>query len=287
MFGLLNVNKPLGVTSRDVVNQVQRLIRPIKVGHAGTLDPIASGILVLTLGPATRLTEYIQRMPKTYVAEFQFGRSSDTDDSDGVVTEHPDLARPTLEQIRSTLGDFVGEIQQRPPSYSAIKVKGRRAYQLARAGQVVALDARTVRVDEIELLSYDDPILQLRIVCGAGTYIRSLGRDLAHQLGTRAIMTSLERTAIGPFTLSTAVPASELDLSRVVEALRPPADAVVSLRHLTVDEVDQQHLRHGRTIQCPGVCSAELAAFSTAGSLVAILTRQPDGSYHPGKNFAT
>src|SRR5687768_4447654 len=130
MHGLLNLNKPAGVTSRDVVNQIQRLVRPAKVGHAGTLDPLATGVLVVCIGNATRLIEYVQRMPKSYRAAFILGRSSDTDDIEGNVLEVADAPQPSIETLTSVLPRFIGEISQRPPAFSAIKVQGRRAYDL-------------------------------------------------------------------------------------------------------------------------------------------------------------
>ena len=199
MFGFLNLNKPAGVTSRDVVNQVQRLVRPEKVGHAGTLDPLATGVLVVCVGRATRLTEYVQRMPKHYSATFLFGRQSDTEDIDGQVIELADPPQPKRDQIEATLPKFLGEIQQVPPAYSALKVEGRRAYDLARRGEDVQLAARPVVIYELRIVAYEYPELRLDIVCGSGTYVRSLGRNIARTVGTQAVMSALVRTAIGNF----------------------------------------------------------------------------------------
>src|ERR1700675_4796880 len=144
LFGLLNVNKPSGVTSRRVVDQVKRLVKPAKVGHAGTLDPLASGVLVIGIGQATRLVEYVQQMPKRYRATFLLGRSSDTEDSDGVVTTLPNAPQPSRAGIERALAGMTGEIEQRPPNYSALKISGRRAYALARAGETVDLSSRKI-----------------------------------------------------------------------------------------------------------------------------------------------
>src|SRR5436309_1327485 len=150
MFGLLNVEKPAGLTSRDVVNRVQRLVRPHKVGHAGTLDPLATGVLVLAVGPATRLVEYIQQMPKMYQSAFLLGRTSDTEDIEGNVTELSEPPIPNRKEIVSAISSFVGTIEQRPPAYSALKVAGRPAYKLARRGEEPQLAPRPVVVHSIE-----------------------------------------------------------------------------------------------------------------------------------------
>src|SRR4051794_35109294 len=157
MFGLLNIDKPAGLTSRDVVNVVQRLVRPHKVGHAGTLDPLATGVLVVAIGPATRLVEYIQRMAKSYRAVFLLGRTSDTEDIEGKVAELPQAPVPNIEQIESATPRFVGMIDQRPPVYSALKVGGRRAYELARRGETIELAPRRVEVHSIDIVRYAYP----------------------------------------------------------------------------------------------------------------------------------
>src|SRR4051794_5854504 len=159
MFGLLNIDKPAGLTSRDVVNVVQRLVRPHKVGHAGTLDPLATGVLIVALGPATRLVEYVQRMAKTYQATFLLGRTSDTEDVEGTVMELDRAPIPNAHEIDAALPAFVGTIQQTPPAYSALKVAGRRAYQMARRGEAVELAARPVEIHGIEVIRYDYPEL--------------------------------------------------------------------------------------------------------------------------------
>ena len=202
MFGLLNVHKPAGITSRDVVNRIQRVVRPVKVGHAGTLDPLATGVLVICLGSATRLIEYVQRMPKHYRGTFLLGRKSDTEDIEGEIEVLDAAPQPSIDEIHAALPQFVGTIRQRPPAYSALKVGGKRAYQLARAGQEVQLAARPIEVYSLSLQHYEYPEIVLDIQCGSGTYVRSLGRDLADGLGTGAVMSALERTAIGDFDLS-------------------------------------------------------------------------------------
>src|SRR5438034_4937061 len=157
MFGLLNVDKPAGWTSRDVVNRVQQLVRPHKVGHAGTLDPLATGVLVIALGPATRLIEYVQRMPKSYQGSFLLGRTSDTEDTQGTVVELPTASIPAKEDILAAIPKFVGTIEQRPPAYSALKIAGQPAYKLARRGESVELVPRRVEIYSIEFVRYEYP----------------------------------------------------------------------------------------------------------------------------------
>ncbi len=226
LCGLINANKPSGVTSRRIVDRVARLAGPAKVGHAGTLDPLASGVLVIGIGQATRLVEYVQRMPKTYRAEFLLGRTSTTEDVEGEITLLDDAPRPTLDELARAAGSLVGTIEQRPPAFSALKVEGRRAYALARAGQSVELAPRSVRIDRLEVTGYEYPTLSLEIECGSGTYVRSLGRDLAQRVGTGAVMSALVRTAIGPFEIASAVDVDTLTRETLAAAVLPAVLAV-------------------------------------------------------------
>ena len=278
MFGVLNVNKPAGITSRDAVNRLQRVVRPAKVGHAGTLDPLASGVLIVCVGPATRLIEYVQRMPKCYRGTFLLGRVSDTEDVDGDVRELPNPPLPTEAEIASRLPQFIGKIMQRPPDYSAVKVAGRRAYKLARAGRAVELASRPVRVDELTIVDYSYPELTLDVCCGSGTYIRSLGRDLAASLNTGAVMASLTRTAIGPYALANGMDIAVVDQAGVQEQLLPAATAVAQLPRLSLSPAEIEEVSHGRLIDRTIASGAsEIAAVSTTGDLIAILTpRGPD-----------
>jgi tRNA pseudouridine55 synthase len=287
-FGLLNLNKPAGVTSRDVVNRVARLVKPAKVGHAGTLDPLASGVLVIGIGQATRLVEYVQRMPKRYRATFLLGRTSTTEDVEGQVTMLEGAPVPSTEQLERVAATLVGSIMQRPPAYSALKVAGRRAYALARAGQEVELAPREVQVYRIEIVSYEYPVFCLDVECGSGTYIRSLGRDLAERVGTGAVMSALVRTAIGPFTLEAAIDPSELASDAIESRLLPAVLAVrehLSERTVSADEIAR--LDHGLAIPDGGATADECAAVDASGRLMAILVRRPDGLLAPAKFFPT
>jgi tRNA pseudouridine55 synthase len=201
MNGLLVIDKPGGMTSRDVVNRVQKWFpRKTKIGHTGTLDPLATGVLVVCVGAATRLADFVQAMGKTYRSRFLLGATSDSDDADGRVTLTPASIPPTREQIDAVLAGFIGDIEQVPPAVSALKVEGRRAHDLARKGEDVKLAARTVRIDAIRVLGYEWPHLDVEIDCGKGTYIRSIARDLGARLGCGGLVQMLRRTRIGPFT---------------------------------------------------------------------------------------
>ena len=249
--GVLNVNKPSGVTSRDVVNVVQRRLRPAKVGHAGTLDPLACGVLVVCVGQATRLIRLVQQLPKVYLGEFQLGAMSDTDDSEGEVRKI-DAPLPTREQIATCLPNFVGDVMQQPPAYSAIRVQGKRAYDLARDGEDVQLQPRPVRIDSLEMVDWAPPKLTLHIVCGSGVYIRSIGRDLGQQLGCGAIMTGLERSAIGSLERSGGVALERLESAdspeELAQFLLPVRAAADHLPTLVFDESRLTSLGHGQKV---------------------------------------
>ena len=268
--GLLNLHKPIGVTSRNIVNQVARELRKIKVGHAGTLDPIASGVLIVCVGSATRLIEYVQRMKKTYRATIRLGATSDTLDADGTIVESSDLPVPTSAQVRDALSTQVGTILQMPPQFSALKVQGVRAYELARAGREADLAPRTVTIYRIDLLSYECPFLAIEVECGGGTYIRSIARDLGDALGCGGLISSLTRTAIGPFTLTDAIDPNELSHEAIRSALLPSALAVPNLPSAEITQDDVGDIAQGRDIPFTGQDLEEIALFGTHSELVAI-----------------
>lgn len=231
--GLLVVDKPLGRTSMDVCRWVRSRLRRggapkrIKVGHGGTLDPLATGVVVVLIGKATPLCDAIMRGQKEYDATVDLSRTSTTDDLEGEPTEVPVEHPPTREQLAAACAAFVGEIMQTPPIYSAMKVNGQRAYALARKGQTPRLEPRPVRIDSIEPTDYDWPIVSMHITCGKGTYIRSLARDLGGSLGAGGMLTALRRTRVGRFTLADAIALDDLPDPMLQEHLRPvPADLV-------------------------------------------------------------
>jgi tRNA pseudouridine55 synthase len=206
MNGLLVIDKPVGMTSRDAVNRVQRWFpRRTKIGHTGTLDPLATGVLVVCVGAATRLADYVQAMGKSYTSRFRLGATSTTDDADGEVTETHGAVPVSREAIDAALARFVGVIEQTPPAFSAMKVDGRRAHALARSGAEVRLSARPVRIDAIRVTGYEWPWLDVEVDCGKGTYIRSIARDLGAALGVAGMVQTLRRTRVGPFTAEQGV----------------------------------------------------------------------------------
>ncbi len=286
MFGLLNIDKPFDVTSRDVVNEVQRLVRPHKVGHAGTLDPLATGVLVIGVGQATRLIEYVQQLPKRYCGTFLLGRRSDTEDTEGQVVPVESAPQPTRTEIEQQLPRFVGDIMQRPPAFSALKVKGQRAYALARRGQAVELEPRRVTVHRLEITEYTYPVLTVEVTCGSGTYIRSLGRDLGDALGTGAVMSALQRTAIGDFTLDQACSLRQLTRESIDAWMLPPRRAVEHLPCLEVSDEQVMELSQGRCIAGSLPAAAPLAAaVDRGGHLVALLSATPQGALKPHRYF--
>jgi tRNA pseudouridine55 synthase len=294
LFGVLNVNKPVGPTSRDVVDRVSRLVQPSKVGHAGTLDPLASGVLVICVGQATRLTRYVQQMPKTYRAAYLLGQRSETDDVEGELVPVSGAIEPPRETLDQVLTRFIGDIQQRPPTHSAIKLAGRRAYKLTRRGIEIELQPRAVTIHSILVRRYRYPQLELDVECGSGTYIRALGRDIGEALGTGAVMTALDRTAIGEFHVDDAVSPDDLTADTLARHLQPALVAVGNLPRIALSEAQVIEARDGRPILTswlrnggPALVSgaSDLAAADAAGRLVAILYEKRPGELWPRMNF--
>jgi tRNA pseudouridine55 synthase len=291
-FGILIVNKPAGCSSRHVVDRIERLVRPAKAGHAGTLDPLATGVLVVCVGQATRLISYVQQMRKLYTATFLLGRRSETDDLEGEVTEIVGAIVPSRATLDAMLPQFLGDIEQVPPAYSAVKVGGRRSYKLARAGKSVELAPRTVTIHRLAIRRYEYPVLELDIDCGSGTYVRSLGRDLAVALGTSAVMSALERTAIGGFHVEDALPLDDATADALTQHLQPALTVVASLPRVSLNDLQLVELRHGRPIvrnasadPLSGGDAPEYAAINAAGELVAIVREKRAGELWPESNF--
>jgi tRNA pseudouridine55 synthase len=269
--GFLVLDKPAGITSRDAVNRVQAwLTKRTHVGHAGTLDPLATGVLVIAIGQATRLVEYVQDMPKTYVSTFLLGARSDTDDADGTITQLKGVAPIELSRIEAVLPQFIGEILQAPPAYSAVKIDGKRAHDLARCGEEVAPRARCVRIDSIQIVHFDWPRLTVEVHCGKGTYIRSIARDLGQALGCGGLVETLRRTRIGQFHVEDAV---TLDDQAAPKKLRPMSDAVIELPRVDVTAAEAAQLRQGQAIA--GTASGQAAVFCD-GELIAIVLGDAD-----------
>jgi len=263
-------------------------VRPAKVGHAGTLDPLATGVLVVCVGNSTRLIEYVQRMPKRYRGTFLLDRSSPTEDVEGEVEvlDAANASSLTHEQIATAARRFVGQIEQRPPAYSAKKVAGRRAYKLAREGRAVELKPQPVTVHRLDVLRWEYPQLELDIQCGSGTYVRSLGRDLAQSLGTSAVMSVLRRTAIGAFTVDGALDGETLTAENLADHLLPPLRAVATLPRVTLSRDQVAGIRNGKWLALPDIPAnaKELAAVDATGHLIAVLVPRRGGRWGAAKN---
>lgn len=225
MDGIINLDKPPGISSARAVAAAKRLLpRGTKIGHAGTLDPFATGVLLLLVGKATKSCERLMDQPKQYEVTVKFGATTETDDPDSPEITVPDAKPVPLAHARSAIQPFVGDILQRPPAYSAMKVGGRRSYDLARGGNLVRHEPRPVRVYGIEIINFDWPLLRLRIDCGRGTYVRSIARDLGEVLRVGGYLTELRRTRVGPFYLRDATPLDVLVAegpAGVLHRLRP------------------------------------------------------------------
>ena len=289
MFGLLNIDKPAGMTSRDVVNRVQRLVKPVKVGHAGTLDPLATGVLLVCLGPATRLVSHLHRFSKTYVAEFLLGCTSATDDTEGELQSLDKAPVLTAAQIEAALPQFRGRTTQIPPAHSAVKIQGRPAYKRARRGEQVDIKPREVDIHRLELVAFATDRMTLEIECSSGTYIRSLGRDLGRTLQSGAVMSALRRTRIGPFDVESAVSYSDLTQDRLGELILPARLAVQDCPAYVVDDDDVQRLRNGRCIvqRDPVVSDAAVALVDRNGELIALAEGVPPAGFAPKLVFVS
>lgn len=290
--GILNVNKPCGPTSFNIVAAIRRLSGEKRVGHAGTLDPAASGILPICLGQATRLTEYIHLLSKEYIAGITLGITTDTLDAQGTVIACSDVQGITAEHVREALKPFLGAIMQVPPAYSAVKVRGRQSYKLARAGISEPLQPRRVIIDTLEILSFDLPYFKLRVQCSSGTYIRSLAHDLGTTLGCGACLQDLVRTAYGPYNLKNALTPEvikEATMTGDLGGLLYPVDHPL----LDWDKVDLNGdlslaVDTGNDIKLEACNSGEypLRGYNADGKFMAILKFNIEsGLWHPAKVF--
>ncbi len=291
--GILNVDKPAGMTSHDVVDRVRQMTGQRRVGHAGTLDPSATGVLVVCLGQATRVAEYLMA-DKVYLAQMCLGVSTDTHDAEGEVTATAEVD-VREEEVREALASFVGPIQQVPPMYSALKREGTPLYKLARRGITVEREPRPVEIHDIELLAWTPPLLIIRVECSPGTYVRALARDLGQKLGCGAHLHSLTRLASGHFTLEKAVSLEALAQGNWREFIHPLDEALLDFEPVVVDAQAEQRIRHGQQVEAPplpppiagGEWRHELRrAYSQKGELIAILRHDPQtGLWQPHKVF--
>jgi tRNA pseudouridine55 synthase len=286
LHGFLNIDKPLHITSHDVVARIRRAAGQRRVGHGGTLDPAATGVLPIGLGEATRLLEYLVDGRKRYEADVRLGATTTTDDAEGeIVAEHP---IPVLDEstLRDALQTFVGTIRQVPPMYSAIQIGGERLYDLARKGTTIDVPARMVAIDRIDLLSWTSPDLAIAVECGKGTYIRALARDVGARLGCGAHLRSLRRTAVGPLDVSKAIPLDALiaDRELLEHSLLPPEAGIAQLKGVELDAATAQLVRNGLSISLP-LAEGGVVRAHADGKLVALL-RYDGAVWRPFKVFA-
>lgn len=290
MEGFLNLYKPSGPTSHDLVMRIRRALRGPRVGHGGTLDPLAEGVLPIGIGRATRLLPFFQEADKAYRAEIVLGTSTTTYDAEGEITaQHPvpPLERHTLEQVLTT---FEGTIEQVPPPFSAVRQGGRRLYERARRGEVVTLQPRRVQIYRLRLLAWEPPRLTVEIQCGSGTYVRSLAHDLGERLGCGAYLAALIRLRVGPMTVDEAVSAEQLEAliarGALVEVLLPIDLPVRHWPAVVLHESAVRALLDGRALELPADAVPSHAQHARAcqsnGTLVALLRRDTGGRrWHP------
>jgi tRNA pseudouridine55 synthase len=256
VHGWLIIDKPLGMSSARAVARARAIMEAAKAGHAGTLDPLATGVLPIALGEATKTVSWVMDGSKSYRFTVGWGEARTTDDMEGSVTDTSDI-RPTPVEIREILSEFTGKIQQTPPIYSAIKVDGRRSYDLARSDEAVALKTRIVTIDRLELLETPDPDHALfEVHCGKGTYVRSLGRDMAVRLGTVGHIQAIRRLSSGPFVESDAISLDKLEALRHIapqqDYLLPVETALDDIPALAMTTTQADHLKHGRSVRVRG-----------------------------------
>lgn len=273
--GVLVIDKPIGLTSHDVVQIIRRGTGIRRAGHTGTLDPRASGVLVVLVGPAVRLSEYVSAADKRYQATIRLGSSTDTYDSEGEVTETAPLNGINEDFFHEILNSFIGEIEQIPPPFSAVKIKGRKAYEMARKGEEVDLEPRKIQVYSLDVLEWAPPEVVVDVYCSSGTYVRSLANDLGKALGTGAHLIGLRRTKSGRFTLRDAVPLRRLkeafDAGDWYRYLIPAADALGDWPMIELDADQVELVRHGHRIEAEPGSKGWIRGISQQGDLVALL----------------
>ena len=269
MFGFVNINKPKGMTSHDVVANVRRLTGIRQIGHTGTLDPFAEGVLPICIGRATRLIEYLED-DKAYLATVQFGSNTDTYDIDGQVTQTFDK-KVTREEIEAILDDFRGEIEQMPPIYSAIKVNGKKLYEYARKGEEVEIKPRSVVIEKLELVDFDavKQTAQLEVKCSKGTYIRSLAFDIGKKLGAGAHLSALVRTQAGRFKLENSITLQKLVFEEVKNYLINPID-VLPQKQLEVTQADLEKIKNGVSLRKDNCPDSEFLLLTYENNICAI-----------------
>ena len=296
--GALVIDKPVGMTSHDVVQAIRNGTGLRRAGHTGTLDPRASGVLVILVGPAVRLSEYVSASDKRYQAIIRLGGTTDTYDAEGKFTPTKDPSNITEAEFEEALKTFVGEIEQTPPPYSAVKVQGRKAYEMARKGEEVELEPRTITVHHLEVLEWTPPEVVIDVHCSSGTYVRSLANDLGKKLGCGAYLVGLRRTKSGKFTLRDAVPLRKLqeafNAGNWYQYLIPAAEALGDWPAVELNPDEVEAVRHGHRVKAKqtDLVHEKVRGVSTQGELVALMVQMEnteDGmkEWQPKKVFFT
>jgi tRNA pseudouridine55 synthase len=285
--GVLRVDKPVGPTSHDAVAAVRRALHTRRVGHTGTLDPFASGLLLVCVGQATRVAEYLSGLDKRYTATVRLGSATDTDDVTGATISQADAGAVTEDAVEQVLATMRGTILQRPPAYSAKKRDGERAYAAARAGRPMLLEPVAVVIHDLRTTSFTLPDIELDVRCGSGTYIRAIARDLGEALGVGAHLTALRRTAVGAHSVDDAVPLDDLgDEARLAGALMSTAEALSHLPSVQLDARQVADVRHGRAIHAGGDdTGADPCVVLAAGADVVGIGERCGSAIRPRKVF--
>jgi tRNA pseudouridine55 synthase len=292
--GIFNVLKPAGKTSFAVVSLVRRWSGERRVGHTGTLDPEATGVLVVCLGQATRIIKYLAGSGKTYQAEIELGVSTDTYDAAGKVVGRCDPSSVSEEQVRQVLDSFRGITEQVPPMHSALRHKGRRLYQLAREGVEIERKPRTVEISRLELLAWQPPVLTIEVDCGGGTYIRSLAQDIGTALGCGAHLKRLVRLKSGPFHIYDGVPLPVLEEAFRGDAwqsyVHPMDEVLLAWPAAILDQESEALVKKGTDVELhfsgdAGPVGSRCRAYSSDGCFLAVLTKTEEGLWHPEKVF--
>jgi tRNA pseudouridine55 synthase len=289
MNGVLIINKPQGWTSHDVVNKARRILQEKQIGHTGTLDPLATGVLILCIGKATKIVRYLEADDKEYTAALKLGMTTDTQDADGKVLEIRAYSPPTVGQIQDALNAFQGGILQRPPVFSALKVNGVPSYRLARKGTLPEHEKRPVTIHSVRLIEYADPVARFTVHCSKGTYVRTLCADIGERLGMGAHLISLIRTRAGCFRLEQALTleqvAERAAVGQAHRTLIPLSEAVGGFSALTVDDADARRIAHGNAVSAPpgfdpGDVKAPVRVLARDGRLLAV-ARPREGLLRP------
>ena len=295
--GLLNINKPIGITSMDVVREIKKSTGIKKVGHGGTLDPMASGVIPIAIGTSTRLLEYILNGDKSYIATIELGRRTDTYDSEGKTVEKSDPQGISMDEIINVLSKFNGEMTQIPPMHSALKVQGKRLYELARSGTVIERPPRNVTIYEVSLEEFNTPNIVVGIRCSKGFYVRTFADDIGHLLGCGAFLSSLKRVSSGPFKIEDAMTLDQtismISDGNLQEVILDPGSCINGAQRIQLNEETETMGKHGRAIgsineSFPITDSSLAVAYDNQSRFVAVLRfNEKLQEWHPEKVFNT